>query len=586
MTENYEKLEFFLLKIYIAHYLLNFFGFFTDSTLQYFVKNEEMFEVLHEAHLKTGHGGRNRMIYELQKHYKNTTQQAVMIFLKLCVICQLKSHNTKKGLVVKPMVFSTMNERCQVDLVDMQSNADGAYKFIMVYQDHLTKFCIIRPLKTKTAAEVAREVLDIFCIFGAPSIMQSDNGREFVNAIIEELTVMWKGLKIVHGKPRHSQSQGSVEKANQDVQDMVMSWMEQEGSTHWSEALKFVQFMKNQALHSGINRAPYRSMFGNDAKFVLASTSIPKTIYSQITTKEELETVLAAAQPELTPTSGQVQQQSEEMDQTQADSGEMDQTQADSEQIELQTTQIQAEEFHLIDAYQLEPLQPVQLEDIQSELQFSSNELQVLQPVAFHQEETQTEPVLNSMDEFGLSDQTQLQSPQKCTNCTDEKSCNLCTAATNIRTERAASRCHLQKQASRMLKRSNSKFPRCKVGDTVRVAVPDVDRGRGDFRNVLMAILEVDEKGFYKLGNYDGTIGELFSRNQFTPTNAIHLDLSQISKEKKSLRQLASIQSKFGGQGYQRCSCRGGCDNKKCSCKAKGLLCNSKCHKSLPCKNK
>ena len=44
-----------------------------------------------------------------------------------------------------------------------------------------------------TAVEVAKEVLDIFCIFGAPSIIQSDNGREFSNSIIEELSLMWKG---------------------------------------------------------------------------------------------------------------------------------------------------------------------------------------------------------------------------------------------------------------------------------------------------------------------------------------------------------------------------------------------------------
>ncbi|KAF0751495.1 Uncharacterized protein FWK35_00017713 [Aphis craccivora] len=32
-------------------------------------------------------------------------------------------------------------------------------------------------------------------------------------------------LKIVHGKPRHSQSQGSVERANQDVENMLATWL-------------------------------------------------------------------------------------------------------------------------------------------------------------------------------------------------------------------------------------------------------------------------------------------------------------------------------------------------------------------------
>lgn len=63
-------------------------------------------------------------------------------------------------------------------------------------------------------------------------ILQSDNGREFVNKIIEGLKEMWDTLKIVHGKPRHSQSQGSVEKANQDVQNMLITWMKTNTVNH------------------------------------------------------------------------------------------------------------------------------------------------------------------------------------------------------------------------------------------------------------------------------------------------------------------------------------------------------------------
>ncbi|KAH0810939.1 hypothetical protein GEV33_011852 [Tenebrio molitor] len=131
----------------------------------------------------------------------------------------------KKGLVVAPILSNHMNSRCQIDLIDMQTEPDRDYRFILNYQDHLTKFTILKPLKTKTAEEVAYNVMDIFCIFGAPFILQSDNGREFSNKIIEAFKDLWPGLKLVHGKPRHSQSQGSVERSNQDVRDMLVAWM-------------------------------------------------------------------------------------------------------------------------------------------------------------------------------------------------------------------------------------------------------------------------------------------------------------------------------------------------------------------------
>eukprot|EP00102_Acyrthosiphon_pisum_P027906 XP_016665116.1 PREDICTED: KRAB-A domain-containing protein 2-like [Acyrthosiphon pisum] len=228
---------------------------------------------------------------EIKKKYKNLTQEVVLMYLKFCGPCQTKLSSKRKGLVVKPIIHSEMNSRCQVDLIDMQSQADGEFRFIMVYQDHLTKFVQLRALKSKTAEEVANNILDIFCIFGAPVILQSDNGREFVNKIINDLKIMWPTLKIVHGKPRHSQSQGSVERANQDIQNMLITWMQTNSVKSWKEGLRFVQLMKNKALHSGIQRSPYEAMFGTDMRVGL-TTHFPSESVDKINSEDDLEIFL------------------------------------------------------------------------------------------------------------------------------------------------------------------------------------------------------------------------------------------------------------------------------------------------------
>lgn len=156
----------------------------------------------------------------------------------------------------------------------MQSQANHGFKFIMVYQDHLTKFCLLQTLKTKTAEEVSYHLLDIFTTFGAPCILQSDNGREFSNRIIKELKLLWPNLKIIHGKPRHSQSQGSVERANQDIENMLATWLKDNDTKQWSDGIKFVQFMKNCALHAGIKMSPYKAMFRIEPRLSLSSLNI------------------------------------------------------------------------------------------------------------------------------------------------------------------------------------------------------------------------------------------------------------------------------------------------------------------------
>ena len=70
---------------------------------------------------------------------------------------------------------------------------------------------------------------------------------------------MWPELHISHGKPRHGQLQGSVEKASDDVQNMIFTSMKDHNSTKWSESLRYVQFMTNRSHHAGIKRTPYEA---------------------------------------------------------------------------------------------------------------------------------------------------------------------------------------------------------------------------------------------------------------------------------------------------------------------------------------
>ena len=93
---------------------------------------------------------------------------------------------------------------------------------------------------------------------------------------------------MVHGKPRHPQSQGSVERANGDIKDMLIAWMSDNNTQDWSIGLRFVQNMKNSAYHSGIKRTPYKAMFGCDPKVGLTSSCLPSEVIERLQTEDDL----------------------------------------------------------------------------------------------------------------------------------------------------------------------------------------------------------------------------------------------------------------------------------------------------------
>ncbi|GFU52350.1 KRAB-A domain-containing protein 2 [Nephila pilipes] len=136
-----------------------------------------------------------------------------------------------------------------------------------------------------------------------------------------------------------------------------------------------------------------------------------------------------------------------------------------------------------------------------------------------------------------------------------------------------------------MLRTSQNQFPPAQIGDTVRIQILDVDRGRTDNRNML-AVVGIEDSNFNKLANENGTLKQLYTRNQSEICNEKLLSIDKISFQEILLREAAAANSRSGGQGYTRCQCKRKCSTNKCSCKSKGLLCNSKCHNSLCCCNK
>ncbi|XP_068792011.1 probable G-protein coupled receptor 141 isoform X1 [Struthio camelus] len=273
-----------------------------EESPTYYVSIEDTYDIIKKAHIATGHGGRDRVIKHLSSSYANITRDAIELFKSFCAVCQKKKKHHMVNQFAGPSALNKEHLAWgQIDFISMQSMSVGSLKWIMVYQDYFTKFCVLRPLTSKKAAEVALQLLDIFLTFGAPVALQGHDGTEFITEVIQELKYLWPQLSLEAGKPRHSQSQQTVEHPNSNIKDMLMEWMVDNNSWDWTMGIRFVQFTKNSAYHSGIKCTPYAALFGTDPRCGLTSTSLPSGITNCLKTKEDLASVLTA--PAVSPVS-------------------------------------------------------------------------------------------------------------------------------------------------------------------------------------------------------------------------------------------------------------------------------------------
>ncbi|XP_068227706.1 uncharacterized protein [Palaemon carinicauda] len=371
----------------------------------------------------------------------------------------------------------------------------------------------------------------------APSILQRDNGTEFTAEVITELELFWPRLVIVHGKPRHPQSQGSLERANGDIKDMLVAWMGDNDTNDWSIGIKFVQVQKNSNFHSGIGRAPYTAMFGCVAKVGLATSSLPQEIIKRMQTEDSLLAAINAEQPiDLQDDSAAVT--NDEVLPAAAD----EQILPSGVPIPIEDDPVLTEHEHPAAVTNDEVL-PAMTNDevfpavtIDEVLPSSSASTPDVPIISVFMPSAADERILPSGVPIPIKDDPVLTE--------DEHPANLIASRIGmIRTERSASKSTQLQQAKRMMKQSRLGLAARMPGDNVAIPITFVDRGRGDPRNIL-GVVDRDQNNMYKISVKSGMLKARFSRNQFDFCPQKRLKESYVNcTQEVSLRQAVTKES-------------------------------------------
>ena len=123
-----------------------------------------------------------------------------------------------------------------------------------------TRFVLLRALHDKTASSVAEALFLIFTDFGFPRVIQSDNGTEFVNQLMDYLT---KQAGIDHRlvTKYHPRANGLAECFDQSSCRAIHKLLFGEDWL-WDRFVPAVQIFLNSKIASAHGSAPFSVMFG------------------------------------------------------------------------------------------------------------------------------------------------------------------------------------------------------------------------------------------------------------------------------------------------------------------------------------
>ncbi|CAH1258983.1 KRBA2 [Branchiostoma lanceolatum] len=246
---------------------------YCQKTSRPVVPKEDIFDTIKCCHTRVGHSRRDKTWLEINNNYSWIRHDLLALYLSTCRECSTRVP-LKKPAAGRPIISLGFMTRMQMDLIDMTSRPDEDYKWILHMRDHFSKFSWTHPLTSKRVSEVAEKLVQTFCLFGSPHLLQSDNGKEFVAGVINELTEQWSGLAIIHGRPRHPQSQGCVERANGDLQLKLGKWLEEHPDKGWAEGLQHITYAINTSVSATTGKSPYAVVFGQSPRTHCAELEI------------------------------------------------------------------------------------------------------------------------------------------------------------------------------------------------------------------------------------------------------------------------------------------------------------------------
>ena len=112
---------------------------------------------------------------------------------------------------------------------------------------------------------MARGFMSWISVYGPPSILQTDNGREFCSSVIRNIAEEY-GIKIILGRPRTPRTQRLVEQANGVVEDRIAKWKRESGRSDWTIILPKIALSINCTKHEALKKTPYEITFSMKCK--------------------------------------------------------------------------------------------------------------------------------------------------------------------------------------------------------------------------------------------------------------------------------------------------------------------------------
>ena len=227
---------------------------------------EKVIKQFHENKMIGGHLGFEKTSEKLMnRFYWPKMSKDIEQIVKSCAACQLAKTVTRP--IIQPLCPIAKVPRpffhIHIDIAGPLLITQSLNHYILVIIDGFSKYVIATPLRNQKARTISQKLIDeVFCKFGCPSVITTDQGGQFMGEVFDDLSELM-GFDHFPTTAYHQSANGQVERFNQTVKKMFACYATRHD---WDKSLQQLIFAYNNSWHSSIQETPFFIVHGWDPK--------------------------------------------------------------------------------------------------------------------------------------------------------------------------------------------------------------------------------------------------------------------------------------------------------------------------------
>jgi transposase InsO family protein len=151
-------------------------------------------------------------------------------------------------------------EKCSLDIVGPLTPTVEGNKYLLTFQDELSKYTIAIPIQQQDAETVVKIFVEVVLKFGIPKTILTDQRSNFLSELFTNICKLLK-IKKIKTTAYHPQSNGALERTHRVLVEYLRCFI-LEDQTNWDKWISYATFVFNTTPHTANGFTPHELMFG------------------------------------------------------------------------------------------------------------------------------------------------------------------------------------------------------------------------------------------------------------------------------------------------------------------------------------